>query len=158
MKIELGRSRFDEHGGSLPVKPPGLIVDSAAKGGKSNSRRVVCRRPCEGERRADNDCNDRMAAWWNGRHWGLKIPSSVTGVWVRIPPRPLASFRILLLPTLNRGTVRSLRHACFVSTKNTEVERAACHESPNKARCGRYSRDLQRIQGIRRTPLHWHEN
>jgi Bacterial regulatory protein, Fis family len=25
--------------------------------------------------------------------WGLKIPSLVTGVWVRIPPRPLASSR-----------------------------------------------------------------
>src|SRR3954462_8697672 len=29
------------------------------------------------------------AAWWNGRHRGLKIPCSVRGVWVRVPPRPL---------------------------------------------------------------------
>jgi hypothetical protein len=29
------------------------------------------------------------AAWWNGRHWGLKIPWGVNPVWVRIPPRPM---------------------------------------------------------------------
>lgn len=32
---------------------------------------------------------NNAAAWWNGRHWGLKIPWGVIPVWVRIPPRPM---------------------------------------------------------------------
>jgi hypothetical protein len=35
-------------------------------------------------------CKRPRAAWWNGRHWGLKIPWGATPVWVRIPPRPMA--------------------------------------------------------------------
>ena len=42
--------------------------------GKSNGLRMALKQ-------------QRMAAWWNGRHKGLKIPWGVSPVRVRVPPR-----------------------------------------------------------------------
>ena len=40
--------------------------------------------------------NQGLAAWWNGRHWGLKIPWGVTPVPVRVRPRPLGKCCVFL--------------------------------------------------------------
>ena len=46
---------------------------------------------CGRRRREPRTCTRTSAAWWNGRHRGLKIPWGATPVWVRVPSRPLAS-------------------------------------------------------------------
>src|SRR5262245_16646941 len=70
-----------------------------------------------------------LAAWWNGRHWGLKIPCWVTGVWVRVPPRPSSTHfpkfnKSALLFHRLRGGMDDRRHSDNLFVRNRLLARS----------------------------------